>query len=421
MKYISLKYHKYRLHKIINKKLIDFGSYPSLEVARYMRELFIQNNWEIPFDETTIFKIDETYHVVANLTKYNLKTNIQYLGSTQNYKQAQELSKNPLGERWISKQQKYKIMRKHVPFGYFEDHEVAYAMRDYLVLCEWKLPSHNKPYVIHINDKYYLIRAENNYLTCIDYKENKEELEEEDSTHNIYKTKHGYSISKFINKKRENFLTYPTLEEAQSMREFLRTHNWNKKAFQKEYDKRYPQLPQYIYKVEGKYLVRRYWRGNVKSYGQYTTLKEAENRVKYLEEHNWQTNKNLNIVNYDGTFHIYKSITVGYCTPFREYYYSSEDKEDALETLEKYKTEGFPKPVSITNKYRYIIRNRQVYYIMYRRKKLCYTHKLKYAFVARDICEWLGMKPLSEGVYVWDGVEYLVELNPWGTPVFMIH
>ena len=153
----------------------------------------------------------------------------------------------------------------------------------------------------------------------------------------------------------------------------------------------------------------------------YNTLKEAENRVKYLEEHNWQTNNNLNIVNYNGTFHIYKSITIGYCTPFREYYYSSEDKEDALETLEKYKTEGFPKPVSITNKYRYIIRNRQVYYIMYRRKKLCYTHKLKYAFVARDICEWLGMKPLSEGVYVWDGVEYLVELNPWGTPVFMIH
>ena len=282
-------------------------------------------------------------------------------------------------------------------------------MRDYLMLCEWQLPQHPDEYTIHINETEYKLRIQNQKIKVI----------HTDDMANIYKTSEGYSISRLVDKTRENYRTYRTIEEAKSMRKFLREHDWNQELFQEEYDKRYPQLPEYIYTRKGMYQVCRKWKGMTKSYGIYKTIEEAQRRVEYLKKHNWQTTKGLNLVNYEGTFHVYKNIPLGFCTPFRNYYYSTEKKEEAEKKLEQYKTEGFPKPYCITNKYRYIIRNRQLFYIFYHGKKRCYSHTLKDALIVRDILELTGWKELLEGGYVVDDVRYVVEYNPFGTPVFI--
>jgi hypothetical protein len=406
----------------VDGKYHNFGTYPSLSVAQHIRNILEENNWIIPFQRHTIFQINNQYHVVCNVTFYKARSPLLYRGSATDYESALRLSENPLGEKHITRQSKGYVLNKRIKgntctYGYFTDHDVAYAMRDYLILCDWQLPRHNNPYIIHIKDKYYQIRIEKGNIKVLSYSTSKDDLQEDDMS-NIYKTKTFYSISRVVGKQRENYLTYNTIEEAKSMRKYLREHDWNKEDFLKEYNRRYPSLPKYIYKENGKYIVRRRWKGVHKHYGAYLSLKEAISRVEYLEKHNWQSEVNLNIVNYDGVFYVYKNIIRGYATPFRAYYYKTEDKDDALSTLEQYKLEGFPEPYLVTNKYRYVIRNRNLFYVFFRGRKLCYARSMSEALVARDLCEWLGMVPLSEGVYVFDGQRYVVSLNSWGTPVF---
>jgi hypothetical protein len=414
MKNINFNHGKYRIVKYLGGEYHDFGSYPSENVALYVRDMLDENGWKIPFKSTTIFMLDDVFHVLHNVSLDGCKASISYVGGVSSRAEAEILAGNPLGEKYLNNVSGgYSIVKtidkKVVSFGYFKDHDVAYDMRDYLISCDWQLPSHNKEYTICINDTMYMLLVQKGKIKVI----SSEDLR------NIYHAKNGYSISRVVDKKRYNYKTYKTLEEAKSMRAFLREHNWDTKLFEEEYDRRYPSLPEYIYNHNGGYQVRRKWKGITKSYGIYTTLPEAKNRVQYLEEHNWQTSGSLNIVNYDGIFHVYKSIPSGFCTPFRKYYYSTEDKEHANIMVERFKEEGFPQPYLVTNKYRYIIRNRQLFYVMHHGRKMCYSRKLRDALVARDILELLCWKELGEGVYCWDGVEYVVELNSFGTPVFM--
>lgn len=421
MKYIYFKGGKYRIRKTIKGKVKDFGSYKSRRVAQYMVEFLMEHDWEVP--PYHIFMLEEMYHVVADMTEYSSsKAGVQYVGCASSLVEAEKLASNPLGEKYLNKiHEGYNITKtinkQVVSFGYFKDHMVAYAMREYLLLCEWQLPTHNDTYVIHIKGRYYKIRIENKKIKLIDHSETPQ-FEADDDMQNIYKTRHGYSISRLVGKHRENYKTYKTLPEAQSMRDFLRKNNWNTELFHKEYNKRYPTLPEHIYKHNGRYVVRRFWKGMTKNYGTYNTLQEAEQRVQYLEKNSWQDTKQISIVNYGGVFYIMKNINHGFATPFRRFYYGSENRDDAEKMLEQYKTEGFPEPFITTNKYRYIIRNRNVYYVMYHRRKLCYTRLLCDAFVARDLCELFGMVPLVPGEYVVGDVVYNVVLNSWGTPIF---
>lgn len=414
MKNISYSHGKYRVIKYFDDTYHDYGSYPTKEIAIYVRDMLQENDWKIPFQSTTIFELDEVFHVLHNLTLDNRsKSNLEYVGCAGTMEEAERLAGNPLGEKYINSMKKgYNISKtinnKRVSFGYFKEHQVAYDMRDYLISCEWMLPTHNDEYMIHINDKNYLIRVQNGKIKLVS----------SDDLQNIYKTKQGYSISRLVNKKRYNYKTYNTIEEAKSMRRFLREHNWDKELFMKEYSKRYPSLPEHIYYHNGKYQVKRKWKGMTKQYGQYFTLAEAVSRVKYLEEHDWESNQNISIVNYDGVFYIMKRINYHVSTPLRKFYYANESRDKAEEMLERFKNDGFPEPYLVTNKYRYIVRNRQVYYVMYHRRKLCYARSLSEALVARDICELLGWCVLDVGDYGFDGVVYRVVLNAWGTPVF---
>ena len=410
MKYIYFKAGKYRIRKTIHGKTQDFGSYPTEDVAEYMVDYLVEHDWIIP--PYHIFHLGDSYHVVADMTRYSSsKAQLQYVGNARSLEEAEQLACNPLGEKYLNKiSDGYNITKtvkgKSVSYGYFKDHQVAYDMRDYIISCEWQLPTHTNEYLIHIKENQYIIRIQNGKIKLVD----------NDDLQNIYKTKQSYSISRIVGKQRENYKTYPTLQEAISMRNFLREHNWNKELFKEEYNKRYPPLPEHIYLNNGKYVVRRFWKGMSKTYGQYNTLSEAESRVQYLVDHDWKTHQNINIVNYDGTFYITKNVNIGLVTPFRRFYYASDSREKAEQMLERFKLEGFPEPFLVTNRYRYIIRNRQVYYVFYRGVKLCYTRSLSDAFVARDLCELMGMRVLVPGEYVVDDVVYLVSLNPWGTP-----
>ena len=217
MKNINYSHGKYRIIKYFEGQYHDFGSYPSEEVAIYVRDMLQVHDWKIPFQSTTVFELGGVYHVLYNTSSADCKSNISYVGEAHSLESAERLLRNPLGEKYLNRiGDGYNIVRtinnRGVSFGYFKDHNVAYDMRKYLILCEWQLPTHNKEYNIYINDTMY----------CLLIQKGKIKVLSSDDLQNIYRAKRGYSISRLVDKKRYNYRTYKTLEEAKSMRAFLR-------------------------------------------------------------------------------------------------------------------------------------------------------------------------------------------------------
>lgn len=236
---------------------------------------------------------------------------------------------------------------------------------------------------------------------------------------NIYKQECGYSISREVNKKKISYMTYPTLEEAISMRDWLQKHNWNKEQFREEYNNRYPQLPEYIYKRGKRYLIRRTYKGRSQRYGEYNTLEEAIKKRDWLQEHDWKVKVQQVIMEHDGVWYVRKNSTITK-KPFKKYYYKTENKQEAEETAEHYKLNGYPEPFFVTNMYRYINHNRNMYYIYYQKKKIGYAYTLHDAVIFRTIWEYYDKNKPPVGLYEYDGTYYRLHTNSYGTLVFEV-
>ena len=104
--------------------------------------------------------------------------------------------------------------------------------------------------------------------------------------------------------------------------------------------------------------------------------------------------------------------------PYKKFYYKTESKDEAIKVFLDYKINGYPEPVYITDKYRYIHHEGRVYYVTKSPKKYGYTKTLEDAIILRTIIENKGWKKPVEGIYIYDGTMYKIKYNNYGTPVF---
>ena len=103
----------------------------------------------------------------------------------------------------------------------------------------------------------------------------------------IYKTRaEHYKIIKQINCKQLYFGTYQTLTEAQKRVEFLKQHQWDTQYITKKNNKTFI-YPHTLKNGDTHYYIKKWVDGKFHSFGAYHTLKEAQERVKFLEQHNW--------------------------------------------------------------------------------------------------------------------------------------
>ena len=105
----------------------------------------------------------------------------------------------------------------------------------------------------------------------------------------IYKTLNDhYQIVKLIDGKHVSFGVYPTLEEAQTARDYFQEHDWNvedKSKFKKSRAGNNPK--RYIHKYGKRYIVRKRIGEKMVEFGQYKKLEDAQTARDYFEEHDW--------------------------------------------------------------------------------------------------------------------------------------
>ena len=117
-----------------------------------------------------------------------------------------------------------------------------------------------------------------------------------------YYTKDGdkYTIIKCINRHRYNFGTYPTEDEAQERVEFLKQHNWNTLYSIQ------PRQPKYYHKCKGKYSITKTINNTNYSYGTYQSEEAAKKQVEFLKQHQWNPKYSKTIVT-PKYYHKYKN------------------------------------------------------------------------------------------------------------------
>jgi hypothetical protein len=101
-----------------------------------------------------------------------------------------------------------------------------------------------------------------------------------------------YCIQKTVDKELLYFGRYKTLEDAIKVRDYLEKYGWSKNISTNfkcslEGTRIKRDLPKYIAYAGDKYIIKKYINDKTCYYGSYSTLTEAINKVKQLEENNW--------------------------------------------------------------------------------------------------------------------------------------
>ncbi|WP_143744842.1 hypothetical protein [Methanosphaera cuniculi] len=106
----------------------------------------------------------------------------------------------------------------------------------------------------------------------------------QDTTHIPYirQNNNTYTIQKNINGKTHYYGTYKTLGEAVEKRDQLKQNNW------KQTNKPTPTEMKYISKhPQGGYIIQKSINGQIKYYGKYKTLEEAQKQIQYHIKTGW--------------------------------------------------------------------------------------------------------------------------------------
>lgn len=413
---INIYSHKWGYE--IRRKERYYGSFKNKQTAIDIRDYLRENDWSISFHEPTILFLQGKYYIVNNVNN-----KIKVYAVTKTREEAEnELNKvddltNIHPSKWG-----FSVIKNNIYYGIFKEKSIAKDIRDFLASQDWKI-HFTELTIIHIHDKYYVVNQIKNrvkvYATAKTKQEAEKQLNEVDDMANIYKIKNSWAVHREVNKKRINYYTYQTLEEAKSMRDWLRKHDWNREEFEEEYSRRYPELPEYIYKTpDGRYMVRKNWKAGPQVYGRYNTLKKAISKRDYLIEHNWNVKIQRVIMEENGEWYVRQNTMINK-KPYKKFYFKSESKEEVEQKYLQYKTEGLPQPFFITDKYRYIIHNRRMYYVRKHEIKYGYARTLKDAIILRTILENTGWKkPANGSIYIYEGTMYKIKYNNHGTPVF---
>lgn len=401
----------------IRRKKRYYGFFKEEQTAIDIRNYLREHEWSISFHEPTTLCLNNTYYIV-NLVNNKIKV---YAVTKTREEAENELNKVDDLTNIHSNKWGYSVIKNNIYYGIFKEKSIAKDIRDFLASHDWKIPF-TEPTIIRIHNNYYIVNQLKNRVKVYYTTESRDEAEKEltklDDRENIYKIKNGWAVHREVNKKRINYYTYQTLEEAKSMRDWLRKHDWNREAFEKEYARRYPELPEHIYKTpDGRYMVRKNWKAGPQVYGRYNTLKKAISKRDYLIEHNWNVKVQRVIMEENGVWYVRRNTMINK-KPYKKFYFKSESKEEVEQKYLQYKTEGFPKPFYITDKYRYIIHNRRMYYVRKHEIKYGYARTLKDAIILRTILENTGWKkPANGSIYIYDGTMYKIKYNMYNTPV----
>lgn len=271
--YIFQEGDKFVIKRDIGGKLINFGSFNTLDEAIKYRDELDFDGWPIPKEnpdpsiiEENIEKISEGEYIVfrfignekevygpynslktAQKAKYNLKfsgweSDLDHVGSKYG--------------RYIYKQHEKFVVRRvisgeFVDFGTFNSLEEARKVRDDLVLNNWG------DYNIPRN------RGYGKYITKVNNK---------------------FKVQRLINGELINFGYYNTLEEATKARNKFESENWENIPEQKRKNK-------YIQKTSRGYAIYKRIDGELKYFGTFITLEEANKEKERLIANNWQLNK----------------------------------------------------------------------------------------------------------------------------------
>ena len=290
--YIFQEGNKFVIKRELMGKLINFGSFDSLEEAVNYRDELDFDGWPIPKEnpdpsiiEENIQKISGDEYIVfrfidkekevygpyksleaAKKAKYNLKftgwgSDLDHVGSKYG--------------RYIYKQHgKFVVRRvisgKFVEFGTFNNLEEARKVRDDLVLNNWG--KYNIPrnrgygkYITKVNDKFKIQRSINGEIISFGY--------------------------------------YDTLEEVTIARDKFESENWQNIPGQKRKNK-------YIHKTPRGYVIYKRIDGELKHFGTFRTLKEANKEKERLIANNWQLNTKISgSENYGKNIECHKGIS----------------------------------------------------------------------------------------------------------------
>ena len=279
--YIFREGDKFIIKRDIGGRLIHFGSFNTLDDAIKHRDELDFDGWPIPKEnpdpsiiEENIQKISEDEYIVfrfidnekevfgpynslelAKKAKYNLKftgweSDLDYVGSKYG--------------RYIYKQHEKFVVRRvisgeFVDFGIFDSLDEAKKARDDLVFNNWG------KYNIPRN------RGYGKYIT---------------------KLKDKFKVQRVINGEMISFGYYDTLEDATKARDKFESENWQNIPEQKRKNR-------YIHKTSRGYVIYKRIGGELKHFGTFRTLEEANKEKEILISNNWQLNKRkLDSTNY---------------------------------------------------------------------------------------------------------------------------
>lgn len=386
--YIFKEGNKFVIKREINGKLINFGSFDSLEDAISYRDELDFDGWPLPREEDespiieeNIEKISDDEYIVfrivrnkkdihgpydsldaARRAKYNLKatgweSDLDYAGSKYG--------------KYISKSHNKFIVRRiisgqFVEFGSFDNLEDARKFRDELILDNWgkyniKPTRGYGKYIAKVGDKYRVQKTINGkpivfglYETLEEATLARDEFEAENwknipdtseivSHRYIYKSSRGYDIYKRIDGEIKHFGTFKTFEEASKARDNFIQNNWRLEKDESDYtyygrniqfDGNYFTVEKFVYK-------------ELRVYGVFKNKESALKRKKRLQLDSWRGPYRLktkeypygaNIVPFDYLFNVefYQNGEQKEFGPF----YSFEDAVKKCEEIEENGTNG---------------------------------------------------------------------------------
>lgn len=395
-----------------------YGSFKNNELAVAVRDYLQAHDWKIPFNEPTILFLNNKYYIAEHVNN-----KIKLYSSFNTQEEAEQELKNGYNYTNLQGPDKggfYSILHNHKYYGNYPNKKIAMDIRDYMVDHKWKIPFY-KPTIIKSNNTYYIVNNLEGKLKVFSsaktLKDAETKLNNLDDMSNIYYSGGYYIINRYKDNKKYNYNTYKTKKEAQSMRDFLREHDWNKEEFEKEYAKRYPKLPKYIYRTGNRYFIKKRNLTGFQRYGVYNTIEEAVRHRDWLIANNWKVPITHGIMYENGYWYVRRNTLINK-KPYKKFYYKTESKEEAIKVYLDYKINGYPTPYFVTDKYRYIHHTGNVYYIKKSPTKYGYTKTLDDAIILRTIIENNSWKKPVEGIYIYDGTMYKIKNNGYGTPVF---
>ena len=287
MTYIyQTKKGKYRICKKIKGKTHHFGEYPTLEISQEIRDLLVQENWNLE-------KVQQKHPYLQNRYKYYQKIKDKYrvrkiingktcyYGTYHTEQEAKERvaflkkhnwdmkytinpptpGKYPRNIRYNQKYNKYyiqkQIKKQYYYSGLFDTLTEAINERNKLSQSGWDIALMKKS-------------------------------KKREKTKNYAKTSSGYYVKKSIKGEVYTFGRYDTEEEAQTRVEFLKKHNWNTKYAikQKKSRNKDPQR-RYITRTKTGWKIQKVIEGKLIHFNTFSSLENAIAERDWLEKAGW--------------------------------------------------------------------------------------------------------------------------------------